>query len=128
MTFVILALLIAVLIAGSWYTGVQRKALKGLRDELVLVERIGEMEEKMRTRERLEAFQKEEEAVQDEFQSDKISGIAMRQGVPSVLINGTVYDEGSVFGEYIIVKITNKMITLVNQKTQAIKNIYVFEQ
>jgi len=116
------------LVAEFWYTGVQRKALKGLRDELVLVERIGEMEEKMRTRERLEAFQKEEEAVQDEFQSDKISGIAMRQGVPSVLINGTVYDEGSVFGEYIIVKITNKMITLVNQKTQAIKNIYVFEQ
>ena len=122
-----LVVLIIVMI-GQWrYRGAQIEKFTALQTEFALVGRVGNMEEKLRTRGRMEAFRNEENIDLANIKPKKISGIAMQKGVPSVLVDGTVYSEGSTYGEYIIVKITKKMITLVNKKTNAIKNLYVFE-
>jgi len=123
----VLVVLIVVMIAQLRYRGVQIEKIKTFQTELALVGRISQMEDIIRTQERMEAFRKEGDIDLAKIQPQKISGIAMQRGVPSVLVDGTVYSEGSSFGEYVIVKITKEMITLVNKKTNAIKNLYVFE-
>lgn len=121
---VVLAVILSVQI---WYSGVQNERLNVVRAEKAMVERIGDMEEMLSTKAQLEAFQKEDTGALVDVKPTKISGIAMQRGVPSVLIDGTVYSEGSSFGDYVIVKITKEIITLVNKRTKAIKNLYVFE-
>ena len=125
--FAALVILGIILIGQLWYRGVQVRRAGTLQTELALVERIGDMEKVIRTQERLEAFINEQDMNFGDVKPTKISGFAMQKGAPSVLVDGTVYSEGSSFGEYVIVKITKKMITLVNKKTNAIKNLYVFE-
>ena len=88
------------------------------------VEEYRQMENTLKTKAQLEAFRGEEDG---SVTFSKINGIARRDGKPTVLIDGTVYDEGSTFGEYMIVKITDQQITLINKKTDAIKILYVFE-
>ena len=119
---------LAIIMTGQlWYREVQVEHVRTLQAEKALVERLGDMAEMLSTRAQLEAFQKEESIDLTNVRLTKISGIAMQRGVPSVLVDGTVYSEGSSFGEYVIVKITKEIITLVNKKTNAIKSLYVFE-
>lgn len=120
--------LVAVLFAQMWYRGGQIKRLNALQSEFALVDRLGEMEKMLKTRERMEALRNGETVDLQAVNPMKIDGFAMQSGVPSVLVDGTVYSEGSAFGEYVIVKITKDMVTLENKKTKAIKNLYVFEQ
>ena len=125
--FILLVVLLSALFAQAWYRGVQTERLKTFQAEKALVDRVGDMEEMLRTRAKLEAIRKQDDGTLADVRPTKISGIAMQQGVPSVLIDGTVYSEGSTFGDYVIVKITKEMITLINKETKAIKNLYVFE-
>ena len=122
-----LTALAIIMIGQLWYRGVQVERVRVFQKEKVFVERLGDMEEILNTRAQLAAFRKEENIDLTNVRPTKISGIAMQRGVPSVLVDGTVYSEGSSFGEYVIVKITKEIITLVNKRTNAIKNLYVFE-
>lgn len=122
-----LVVLAAIMTGQVWYRGVQIERVGTFQVQKAMVERISDMKEMLSTRAQLEAFQKEENIDLTNIRPTKISGIAMQRGVPSVLVDGTVYSEGSSFGEYVIVKITKEIITLVNKRTKAIKNLYVFE-
>ena len=122
-----LTALAIIMIGQLWYRGVQVERVRVFQKEKAFVERLGDMEEILNTRAQLAAFRKEENIDLTNVRPTKISGIAMQRGVPSVLVDGTVYSEGSSFGEYVIVKITKEIITLVNKRTNAIKNLYVFE-
>jgi hypothetical protein len=119
--------LIAVILGQIWYRGVQDKKLSTLKEEEVLIAHVKDMERTLRTKAMMKGYNNQQDDPLVGVQFTKISGIAMREGVPSVLIDGTVYNEGSSFGDFVIVKITEELITLVNKKTNAIKNLYVFE-
>ncbi len=122
-----LAVLAVIMTGQLWYRGVQIERVGIFQVQKALVGRIGNMEEILNTRAQLEAFRNEEAVDLSSVKATKISGIAMQKGVSSVLIDGTVYSEGNSFGDYVIVKITKEIITLVNKRTKAIKNLYVFE-
>ena len=124
---IVFMVLMIIMIGQIWYRGGQIERLGILQAQKAMVGRVGDMEEVLSTRAQLEAFRKEESVDLTNIQPTKISGFAMQRGIPSVLVDGTVYSEGSSFGEYIIVKITKEMITLVNKRTNAMKNLYVFE-
>jgi len=120
--------LIVIIAAQLWYRDKQVRHINIFREEKALVEKIDNMKETLRMRARLKDFRKGEDIGLTDIRPAKINGFAMQKGTPSVLVDGMVYSEGSLFGEYVIVKITKEMITLVNKKTNAIKNLYVFEQ
>ena len=123
----VLFLLIALIVGQMWYRGTQNVKLSALEAKGVVIARITSMERELKTKARLEAFRNEEDAAFGNTDLTKISGVAIHGGKPSVLIDGMVYVEGGSFGEYVIVHITPEMITLVNTKTNARKNLYVFE-
>jgi len=124
---IVLSLLVAVIIGQSWYRRAQDKMISALQVKGVLIARITDMERELKTKAQLDAFRNENDDKPGNVTFTKISGIAMHDGKPSVLIDGTVYVEGESFGEYVIAVITQEMITLVNKKTSARKNLYVFE-
>lgn len=124
---VALVVLAIIMMGQVWYRGKQIERVRTFQAKGALVAHLGDMEEMLSTRAQLEAFRQEENVDLTNVRPTKISGIAMQRGVPSVLVDGTVYSEGSSFGEYVIVKITKEIITLVNKRTNAIKNLYVFE-
>ena len=124
---VIFCALIVVILGQVWYRGVQVKKLSTLREEETLIAHVKDMERTLRIKTMMKGYNNQQDDPLAGVQFTKISGIAMQEGVPSVLIDGTVYSEGSSFGDFVIVKITEKLITLVNKKTNAIKNLYVFE-
>ncbi len=126
--FSALVILIIAMIGQSWFSGGQQKRLSVIHEELTFVDRIDDMEEKLKTRARLEAFKEEKDGGLADDQRVKISGFAIHEGAPAVIVDGMVYTEGGAFGEYVIVRITEEMITLVNKETNAIKNLYVFEE
>ena len=122
-----LLLLIAMIMGQLWYRGAQNVKLSALQVKAALIARVADMERELKTKAQLAAFRNEEDSMLGNIHSTKISGIAMHGGKPSVLIDGTVYAEGETFGDFVIVAITQEMITLVNKKTNARKNLYVFE-
>ncbi len=123
-----LFVLIAVIIGQLWYGGVQAKQLDALKTKGDLIAQIKNMEKALKDKAQLQAFRNEGDGKSTaDVQFSKISGIAMQGGTPSVLIDGTVYSEGSAFGEYVIMTITSQQITLINTKTDAVKTRYVFE-
>jgi len=124
----VLLLLVAVIIGQSWYSEAQNKKLSALQVKGTLVVRIADMEKELKTKEQLAAFKNAENAALGNDSLTKISGVAMQDGKPSVVIDGTVYMEGDSFGEYVVDAITQEMITLVNKKTNARKHLYVFEE
>ena len=123
----VLFLLIALIVGQMWYRGTQNVTLSALEAKGIVIARTSGMERELKTMARLEAFRNEKNAALGNTDLTKIGGVAMHGGKPSVLIDGTVYAEGGSFGEYVIVHITPEMITLVNTKTNARKNLYVFE-
>jgi len=123
----ILLLLIAMIIGQMWYRGTQNAKIGTLHVKEALIARIADMENELKTKAQLEAFRNEEDSSLGSVKFTKISGLAMHGGKPSVLIDGTVYAEGETFGEFVIVTITQEMITLVNTRTNARKNLYVFD-
>ena len=123
----VLLLLVAVIVGQSWYRGAQDKKINAFQVKGVLIARIADMERELKTKAQLSTFRNENDKEPGNVTFTKIGGIAMHDGKPSVLINGTVYVEGESFGEYVIDAITQEMITLVNKKTNARKNLYVFE-
>lgn len=122
-----LVLLIAMIVGQLWYRGAQNVKLSALQIKAALIARIADMEHELKTKAQLAAFRNEDDSTPGSVQFTKISGIAIHGGKPSVLIDGTVYAEGETFGDFVIVAITQEMITLVNKKTNARKNLYVFE-
>jgi len=124
----VLSLLVTVIVGQSWYSGAQDRKLSALQAKGVLIARIADMERELKTKEQLVAFNNAEDAALGNDSLTKISGIAVHDGKPSVVIDGTVYSEGEFFGEYVIAAITQEMITLVNKETNARKNLYVFEE
>jgi len=122
----ILFVLVALIISQFWYSKAQAKQLTEYQMKETLIARITDMEKELKTKAQLEAFRNDSDGELGNVSFSKISGIAMKAGTPSVLIDSTVYSEGDSFGEYVIVKITSKQITLVNKRTNAIKNLYVF--
>jgi len=124
----ILLALIAVIIGQSWYSEAQDKKFNALQVKGVLIARIADMEKELKTIERLAAYKNAKDSVANNDSLTKISGIAMHDGQPSVVIDGIVYMEGNSYGEYVIYTITQEMITLLNKKTNARKNLYVFEE
>lgn len=122
-----LLLLIAMIMGQLWYRGAQNVKLSALQVKGAMIARIADMEHELKTKAQLEAFRNEDDSTPGSVQFTKISGIAIHGGKPSVLIDGTVYAEGETFGDFVIVAITQEMITLVNKKTNARKNLYVFE-
>ena len=121
-----LLVLIAVIMGQAWYRGTQNTNLSALQFKETMIARISDMEHELKTKEQLKAFNEEDSALRN-VRSTKISGTAMHDGKPSVVIDGIVYVEGESFGEFVIISITPEMITLVNKKTNARKNLYVFE-
>ena len=123
----ILLLFVAVIVGQTWYRGAQIKKVSALQVKGVLIARIAAMEKELRTKERLEAFRSVKDNEPNNVHFAKINGVAMNGRKPSVLIDEAVYAEGDSYGEYVVVTITQEMITLVNKKTNARKNLYVFE-
>lgn len=128
MKIAILLFLLAVIIGQTRYWGIQNTKLSALTAKGAVIVRIADMEHELKTKAQLEAFRNEEDGTPGSVRFAKISGVAMHGGKPSVLIDGTVYVEGESFGEFVIAAITPEVITLVNKKTNARKNLYVFEQ
>lgn len=123
----VLLLLISVILGQLWYQGAQDAKFITLQVKGALIARIADMESELKAKAQLAAFRNEENSTFGSVRFTKISGVAIHGGKPSVLIDGTVYAEGGSFGEFVIVTITQEMITLVNKKTNARKNLYVFE-
>lgn len=123
----VMVALIATIVVQNWYRNVQAKQISDAQKKVDLVAMIPAMEKELKTKAQLEAFRNEGNEQDAQARFSKISGIAMQGDRPSVLIDDTVYGEGDTFGEFVIIKITEEMITLENKKTNAIKHLYVFE-
>jgi hypothetical protein len=123
----VLLLLIVVIVGQSWYKGAQYKKLSALQVKSALIARTSGMKKELKIKEQLMAFKGEVDDTSGNIHISKISGIAMHDGKPSVLIDETVYGEGDAYGEYVVAAITHEKITLVNKKTNARKILYVFE-
>jgi len=123
----ILAVMVVAIIGQLWYKGVQAKQINTIQKKVDLAMSIPAIEKELKTKAQLEAFRNEGSGEANQVQFSKISGIAMQGGKPSVLIDDTVYGEGDTFGEYVIVDISEQVIILENKKTNARKNLYVFE-
>jgi len=114
-------ILVVVVFIQSKVAGGQDRILKKLKNKYALVQRIDEFEKALNIQSEPEiVLELELELPPKEM---ILRGMGGRYGVFKVIINDDVYGAGDMFDEYMILRVTNRTVTMKNTETREIKTL-----
>jgi len=118
---VLLVVLLVVVFIQSKVADGQSKTLKKVKKQYALVQRIDEFEKALNIQlEPQIVVEQEPELPPKEM---ILRGMGGRYGVFKVIINDGVYGAGDMFDEYMILRITNRTVTMKNTETREITTL-----
>jgi hypothetical protein len=115
--------LVAILLTGLQVTGNQLKNIQNMKAKKALVERIPEMEKKIRTHTSVTG-----EGTSLSKINFNLEGVTIKEGIPYALIDGVAYGVGDTIGTYTVENILMEQggrVDLKNKETQENKTLYV---
>jgi len=118
---VLLVVLLVVVFIQSKVADGQGKTLKKVKKQYALVQRIDEFEKALNIQAESEIVLEQEPELPPKEMI--LRGMGGRYGVFKVIINDDVYGAGDMFDEYMILRVTNRTVTMKNTETREITTL-----